>query len=173
MAGLGVEATFVDSADGCNAFHLPAESVYALDRSGVEAALRKLVASWKARAAGHEMEAVAPIAFKYAISFNREVTAFSGGIPLVKTWEHLRGSFREASEEAFELPKWTLAVPPLAPRTMRTIVIPGLTRIQAADPVIEVFCPEQAEKTFGRTTLHFFRKRDAQRFLGMTLRDME
>ena len=93
MAGLGVEATFVDSADGCNAFHLPAESVYALDRSGVEAALRKLVASWKARAAGHEMEAVAPIAFKYAISFNREVTAFSGGIPLVKTWEHLRGSF--------------------------------------------------------------------------------
>ena len=83
---------------------------------------------------------------KYAISFNQEVTALSGGVPLVKTSTELRTSLSEASQLACELPKWTLSFPPLAPKTVIIIAVPGLARIHAANPVIEFYFLEQAEK---------------------------
>jgi hypothetical protein len=156
-------------SDGLGYFSVPASYAQPLNRAGIETAFRPLIASWKNRAPGHSKEPTAPIAFKYALLSDPHNETVLGGMPLLKTWRELAGGFTLESEHAFELPPWELVIPPLTPRTVWTIVVPGRVKRQAVDPVIEAFQPEMAGRTFGMSTFHFLREQDATAFLELTL----
>jgi hypothetical protein len=169
MSGIE-QAVLVRRSEGVDYFSVPIYLTQPLNRAGIETALQKTIASWKHRAPGHSKEPTAPIAFKYMPTYDStDGETVVGGVPLMKTWKKLASGFTLASEHAFELPPWDLVISPLAPQTVWTIVIPGRVKYQAVDPVIELFYPEMASRTFGMSTFHFLREQDAAAFLEMTL----
>lgn len=155
---------------------IPPEASYPLTEAGIEDALRKVIASWKHRAEGHEAEENAPIAFKFVVSFEindlEETRNIAGGVALTKTWRKLLGSFgmnKEKAKQAHLLKKWTLIISPLVPVDVWSVVIESIAADQFMDPVTELYNPAEAPKTEGCTTLHFLRRQDAMRFVEMSV----
>ena len=166
-------STLLNREKGCDIRVLSADAAYPLTKSGVEAALRKVISIWPKRAEGHEHEPKALVAFKFVIAFDPVTNSVSGAVPVPKSWRTLKHGFTGSSKEAFMLPAWTLILPPLAPRVISTVVVPGRVHNELVDPVIEHYCPEHAFKTFARTTFHFLCEEDAIHFLDFALKDVE
>jgi hypothetical protein len=151
---------------------VPQEASYPLTETGIEASLRNVIASWKHRAQGHENEDNAPVAFKFIVSFEADGESIAGGVTLTKTWRKLVGSFgtdKKKAKQAHVLKKWRLIVPPLAPVSVWSVVIESVAANPFVDPVMEMYNPMEAKKTEGCTTLHFLRRRDAMRFVEMSV----
>ena len=167
-------AVLLKSSDGLDILRVPDDAELPLDKAGIELGLKKLIASWKHRAPGHEKEPTAPIAFKYSVIYEAGSNlVVSGGLPHTKTWEKLASCFPKTEQRAIQLPPWELVIPPLTPLTVWSVVVPGRVKRQAVDPVIEVFYPEMASRTFGMTTFHFLREQDVTTFLEMTLQVLD
>lgn len=167
------EFQFVHREGRVDLMIVPPECSYPLTEDGIEAALREVIASWKHRAPGHEDEENAPVAFKFIVSLEKDGETVAGGVVLTKTWRKLTGSFGhediEKPKHVFLLNEWTLVVSPLAPVDVWSVVIESAVVNPFMDPVTERYNPSEAPRTQGGTTLHFLRRRDAMRFIDMSV----
>jgi hypothetical protein len=85
------------------------------------------------------------------------------------SWKDLQKISAAKVEEAFILGTWILTIPPLAPQRVTSLVLSMGSPVPMSDPVVETYLPDRLSMTTGKITLHFFRKKDAERVLDMAL----
>ncbi len=166
--------TLIRTDDGYEEADLSPSALFAPTEEDMNRNMRLVLTSWQ-DAPGHVSPQTAAlyanVAFTYVAAFALTVRSNSiGGATVAKTWSSLVKTFGGKHVEAVVLKRWTLVVPPMAPRSITTVIFDGPEGYHSCeDFVTRVYNPAEAHKTRGKAVVHLLRKSVARRFVDTVL----